>query len=215
MSVDAKILQLVCTENKLYLDRDDWEWNGKFEQISSFRSRLNGHWIDVFNPSVRSTISVGPLNKFQTYSFRTAELCTTTAMLYERLKNHLASLPQVVQSATFPYHTSGGMSCFVCERGDSNTANQLHTLDEARCIRCPRVILSQLSGPGLIRHCSAHLLHDPAFRDVDACRFCLNNTGACTIRLYRHRKVDKIDLKKSECPLMISVKLARCEMSTE
>ncbi|KAK0478011.1 hypothetical protein EDD18DRAFT_1114488 [Armillaria luteobubalina] len=35
MSVDAKILQLVCT-NKLYLDRDNWEWNGKFEQISSF-----------------------------------------------------------------------------------------------------------------------------------------------------------------------------------
>ncbi|KAK0467600.1 hypothetical protein IW261DRAFT_1612940 [Armillaria novae-zelandiae] len=51
-SVDAKILQLVCTDDELALDIDDWEWNGKFEQVSSFRSRLNGHWIDLFNPSV-------------------------------------------------------------------------------------------------------------------------------------------------------------------
>ncbi|KAK0232597.1 hypothetical protein IW262DRAFT_1258284, partial [Armillaria fumosa] len=157
---------------------DDWEWNGKFEQVSAFRSRFNGHWIDVFNPSVQSATTTGPVDNFQTYSFRTAELHTTAAVLYERLKNSLLSLPQVVQSATFPYRTSNGDACFICERGETtHTPDRLHTLDQARCIRCLRIILSELSGPGLIRHCSAHLLHDPACRNIEACGFCLNSTG--------------------------------------
>ncbi|KAK0506779.1 hypothetical protein EDD18DRAFT_1343212 [Armillaria luteobubalina] len=79
MSVDAKILQLICMDDNLALDIDDWEWNGKFEQVSAFWSWLNGHWIDVYNPSVHSATTTGPVKNIQTYSFRTAAVLLTPA----------------------------------------------------------------------------------------------------------------------------------------
>ncbi len=40
--VDARIMQLISTSIEHQPNNEDWEWSGKFEQVSAFRSHLEG-----------------------------------------------------------------------------------------------------------------------------------------------------------------------------
>ncbi|PBK88629.1 hypothetical protein ARMGADRAFT_1065534 [Armillaria gallica] len=192
--VDARIMQLVSTSIEHQPNNEDWEWPGKFEQVLAFRSRLEGRWIDIFIPKVQEA--------------------THSTLLYNRLKDSLLSLPKISESETFPYRIPSGAACFVCET-DEPTGTALHTLEQPRCIRCPRVIIAQLSGPALLRHSGAHILHDPSFRDQEPCGFCLTTDGSCSIRLHQRRQADHVDIKKSQCPHVVSTNLLKAERSSE
>ncbi|PBK91267.1 hypothetical protein ARMGADRAFT_1107180 [Armillaria gallica] len=40
--IEAKIMELILTNIEHQPNEDDWEWTGKFEQVSAFCSRLKG-----------------------------------------------------------------------------------------------------------------------------------------------------------------------------
>jgi hypothetical protein len=65
-------------------------------------------------------------------------------------------------------------ACFICET-DSNPRK---LAGEQYCQRCPDVLVSRLSGPKLLEHMGAHILHDSHIKDADnPCGLCLN-TGS-------------------------------------
>lgn len=89
-------------------DEDDWEWNGSFEAGSAFQN-VEGRWIDLINPTVRRA-SRGRNSGNDTYTFRSSELRAMAAALQERLGNDILLLPEIRQSASFPYRSLDGMS---------------------------------------------------------------------------------------------------------
>ncbi len=40
--IEARIMELIPTRVEHQPNEDDWEWTGKFEQVSAFRSHLEG-----------------------------------------------------------------------------------------------------------------------------------------------------------------------------
>ena len=100
------------------------------------------------------------------------------------------------------YHNLG-RACFVCE-DDSMTSVDI---DLDTCRLCQKVKLSSLSGPALVTHMSAHVLHDPRLKDSQQpCGFCLN-MGLCTIQLQSSSKSTTIDVKTSRCPNLRKISL--------
>jgi len=84
-------------------------------------------------------------------------------------------------------------ACFVCEDDSMTSAD----VDLDTCRLCRKVKLSSLSGPALVIHMSAHILHDPRLKDSQQpCGFCLN-MGLCTIQLQSSSKSTTIDVKAS------------------
>jgi hypothetical protein len=86
----------------------------------------------------------------------------------------------------------------VCEMESNSKSHNL--LGEQCCQRCPDVLVSQMSGPKLLEHTGAHILHDPHIKDADnPCGLCLNAGSHCVFRLIKRNKVDQINMTNSRC----------------
>jgi hypothetical protein len=85
----------------------DWEWNGAFEPRSAFQN-AEGRWVEAINPIIRRA-EKGLMNGKDTYAFRTADLRDIAALLYARVGNDIQRLPQIAQTASFPYRSELGM----------------------------------------------------------------------------------------------------------
>jgi len=90
----------------------------------------------------------------------------------------------------------------VCEKDspDGDTSREMDT-DACPYCRTSKISLSSLSGPVLVRHMSAHILHDVRLKDSEnPCGFCLSTGTACIIYLIRGSKgTTSIDMKSSRC----------------
>jgi len=79
---------------------------------------------------------------------------------------------------------------------------------EQCCQRCPDVLVSQMSGPKLLEHMGAHILHNSHIKDTDnPCGLCLNTGSRCVFRLVKRNKVDQIDMTNSQCPNLRKIQL--------
>ena len=87
-----------------------------------------------------------------------------------------------------------GYACFLCENDDVDGDTSRETdLDSCRLCR-------KVSGPALLTHMGAHILHDPRLRDDKSpCGFCLNFGSLCVIRLVVTSKLTTIDMKATRC----------------
>ncbi|KAF8880087.1 hypothetical protein CPB84DRAFT_282601 [Gymnopilus junonius] len=151
----------------------DWEWNGNFEAHSAFRD-IEGQWVELIDPDVQPA-SRGRNTGEDTYIFETSDLCGTSAILYERVKDSIHHLPSVAVSDSFPYRSSLGEACFACQ-ADAVDALRLYEEDSPTCSLCPGLSLEALSGPDLLKHMGSHILHDPRLQGrMSPCGFCLNS----------------------------------------
>ena len=218
--IHGQIMKLSLCDVSHQPDGPDWEWNGAFERRSAFQ-HAEGQWIDLIDPEVQRA-SRGRNVGSDTYAFRSTELRAMAAMIYQRISNDVSRLPEIMQTETFPYRSAEGeftslyivrglifwmynlgQACFVCE-DDSMTSVDI---DLDTCRLCRKVKLSSMSGPALVTHMSAHILHDPRLKDSQQpCRFCLN-MGLCTIQLQLSSKSTTIDVKASRCPNVQKISL--------
>jgi hypothetical protein len=86
----------------------------------------------------------------------------------------------------------------VCER-DSPDGDIRRETDSDTCAYCrtSKVSLSTLSGPVLVRHMSAHILHDIHLKDMESpCGFCLNTGTTCAHIVKSHPTAD-VELYKT------------------
>lgn len=82
------------------------------------------------------------------------------------------------------------------------------------CSLCPNILIDTLSGPDLLKHMGAHILHDNNLRGrLSPCGFCLNSQ--CEIHLTRHGQSLTIDMQKSHCPNLRKVRLKIAESFTD
>lgn len=95
----------------------------------------------------------------------------------------------------------------MCEDKSGNrTAHFRH------CILCPKLLVEEMTGPELVRHNGAHILHDTKLKAADnPCGFCLNAGTSCVIHI--QKKPDgtyRIDKTLSQCPNLrtLSLKVA-------
>ena len=66
-----------------------------------------------------------------------------------------------------------------------------------------------MSGPKLLEHMGAHILHDPHIKDADhPCGLCLNTGSCCVFHLLKWNKVDQIDMDNSCCPNIYKIQLS-------
>ncbi|KAF8908219.1 hypothetical protein CPB84DRAFT_1744384 [Gymnopilus junonius] len=84
-------------------DEDNWEWSSAFEAGTVFLN-AEGRWIDLVNPSVKRA-SRGCNSGKDTYTFWSSELHALAASLQNCLGNDIHHLPQVRQTALFPYRS--------------------------------------------------------------------------------------------------------------
>jgi hypothetical protein len=65
-----------------------------------------------------------------------------------------------------------------------------------------------MSGPKLLEHMGAHILHDSHVKDADnPCGLCLNTGSRCVFRLVKRNKADQIDMTNSRCPNLRKIQL--------
>lgn len=65
-----------------------------------------------------------------------------------------------------------------------------------------------MSGPAIIHHMGAHILHDQRLTDADnPCGLCLNTGSRCVIRFVTRSKTDQIDMANSRCPNLYKIQL--------
>jgi len=89
-----------------------------------------------------------------------------------------------------------------------SNSKSCNLLGEQCCQRCPDVLVSQMSGPKLLEHMGAHILHDLHIKDADnPCGLCLNTGSRCVFRLIKRNKVDQIDMTNSRCPNLRKIQL--------
>ncbi|KAF8874313.1 hypothetical protein CPB84DRAFT_1853644 [Gymnopilus junonius] len=189
----------------------DWEWNGNFEARSAFQD-IEGQWVELIDPDVQPA-SRGRNTGEDTYIFETSDLCGTSAILYERVKDSIHHLPSVAVSDSFPYRSSLGEACFACQ-ADAVDALRLYEEDSPTCSLCPGLSLEVLSSPDLLKHMGGHILHDPRLQGcMSPCGFCLNSQ--CEIFLTRHGQIFSIDMQKSTCPSRRKVSLKTAQSFTE
>lgn len=105
----------------------------------------------------------------------------------------------------------------MCEK-DSTDGDTSRETDSDACPYCrtSKVSLSLLSGPALVKHMSAHILHDVRFKDMESpCGFCLNTGMTCIIYLIRGSKgTTSIDMKNSRCINLRKISLKAASMFT-
>ncbi|KDR81053.1 hypothetical protein GALMADRAFT_91766 [Galerina marginata CBS 339.88] len=193
----------------LILLRCNKKWSGAFEARSTFQN-AEGRWVEPINPGIQLA-SRGQNTGKDTYTFRSSELRGIAFILQQRLAGDFHRLPEVPQTPSFPYRSVEGHACFVCEKNVDGDINDEVDLDTCRACRNRKVVLSSLSGPALVAHMGAHILHDVRLKDaVGPCGFCLNEGTLCTIKLITNSKGSRIDMKDSRCPSLrkITIKSA-------
>ena len=78
------------------------------------------------------------------------------------------------------------------------------------------MVIASLSGPELLKHMGAHILHDLPLKDVpNACGLCLGTLGGCVIHLVTRSKVTLVSNERSRCPNMRKFKLGVAAEFTE
>ena len=228
--IHGHIMKLGLIDGTPEPDKPDWEWNGGFEAHSGFRD-IEGRWVELIDPQMQPA-SRGRNVGEDTYVFQTSDLRSISAMLYERVTNETHRLPSITLSDSFPYRSSIGMSfdilsiysymtlskrclgqaCFVCE-SDGVDGTRQHD-GAPTCSLCPNILIDSLSGPDLLKHMGAHILHDhKLYSRPSPCGFCLNSQ--CEIHLSRHGQFTTIDMQKSRCPNLRKVRLKIAESFTE
>ena len=74
------------------------------------------------------------------------------------------------------------------------------------CSLCLNILIDNLSGPDLLKHMRAHILHDhKLYSRLSSCSFCLNSQ--CEIHLSHHGQFTTIDMQKSHCSNLQKVRL--------
>ncbi|KAJ7818045.1 hypothetical protein B0H13DRAFT_1922524 [Mycena leptocephala] len=125
-------------------------------------------------------------------------------------------VPVIAFGSSFPYRTTGGFACFVCNREGSSLEQ-----DEGLCVLCPSASLSFTSPAKLVEHMAIHMLFDqnpPINREAGPCGFCLSTNSFCTILLIKTKGSDgavRIDMARSRCPNLANLGLATAANSQE
>ncbi|KAG6905050.1 hypothetical protein DXG01_005403, partial [Tephrocybe rancida] len=194
VQIHGQIMTLIPRDTTIQPDGPDWEWNGSFEPKSVFRAE--GALVRLINPDLLLPLFSGG-DMADTFVFRTSVLRGLAASMYEKYNHSPRRLFDIVPSTTFPYRSQGG-ACFVCEK-DTAGGDSRHLDDDKTCRHCPRFSIESISGPDLIKHMSAHILHDPRYVDADCpCGLCLRND--CEFFLITRGSTTAIDMDKSRCP---------------
>ncbi|KAJ6565759.1 hypothetical protein DFH09DRAFT_1314554 [Mycena vulgaris] len=214
----VQIMELVPAKNipGVGSDEGDWEWSGKFVTTSGTSKicEVDGSAIQLLDPVVlpASSISTNPMS---TYHFKSVELVAVAAAMEMRTRS-TRKLPEVAFGSTFPYRTSSGFACFVCNKDGSSLLQE-----EGLCILCPKAALTVRSAYKLVEHMAIYILfdRDPAVdRNSKPCGFCLGTESFCSIVLVKSKGGDgtiRIDMTKSRCPNLANLGLATAAKSSE
>ncbi|KAI0337896.1 hypothetical protein BDW22DRAFT_1487987 [Trametopsis cervina] len=195
-------------------DAEQWEWVGTYEVLSGQTSsrELDGRFVEAVNPSTAFSSQLGKGDE-QTYRMSSTSLRTIATLLFERVResDEANQLPTIKLSDTFPYRSLKGQACFLCKtEGESDISYQ----DQFRCARCP--MLSLGTGPKLLEHMGAHILHDQVFLGAqDPCGLCLSISACCAVRLGKGTSgAEIVDLEQSRCPNLFKISLGAARKST-
>ncbi|KAG6818758.1 hypothetical protein H0H93_002077, partial [Arthromyces matolae] len=213
--INGQIMKLALVDVSHQPEQADWEWIGNFEHKSTFQ-KSNGNWFELINPETRKATR-GRHSGKETYAFRSSDLRSSAALLYERIANNgeLKRLPQISRSDSFPYRAPDGSACFACdtERSDSNP---IFEEEPNTCRLCPRVTITELSAPKLLNHMGGHILHDSRMRDQVPCGLCLSTDASCSIRLKKGTGgAPVVDMEKSRCSNLRSFSVAAAAKHTQ
>lgn len=88
----------------------DWEWDGTFESQGVLRD-INGRFVSQVDPHLQPASQGRNTNK-NTYAFKTSELRSIAAVMYERLEKETFSKVAITDS--FPYRIENGNSNRLC-----------------------------------------------------------------------------------------------------
>ncbi|KAI0042726.1 hypothetical protein FA95DRAFT_1682348 [Auriscalpium vulgare] len=202
----GRIMTLVEVDTLHQPSEPDWEWNGRFEERQDLVD-IEGSLIELMNPAIQQQQSSVAL----TFAFRTPDLRSLGALIFERAQNSMHRVHAMLSTETFPYRTIQDDACFVCE--DDCGIRGLQT-SKNTCLGCPNILVAVLSIPELLKHTGAHVLHDPRFKGKeDPCGLCLRTGSSCVIYLKTKGKSgDQIDYSRSRCPNLrnFSIKAAMC-----
>lgn len=89
---------------EIALDTADWEWLGTFEPQGVLRD-LNGQFIEQVDPQLQRA-STGKNLGNNIYAFRTSELRSIAALMFERLGKE--TFPKATITDSFPYRVENG-----------------------------------------------------------------------------------------------------------
>ncbi|KAJ7882900.1 hypothetical protein B0H13DRAFT_2538947, partial [Mycena leptocephala] len=214
----VQIMELIPTKNLPRADSEEgeWEWSGKFIAVSGISKlcEVDGSLIQLLDPAVLPATNSSK-NSTTTYHFKSVELVAITASMEMRTRS-TKKLPEILFGSTFPYRTSGGFACFVCNREGSSLLQE-----EGLCTLCPGASLSVKSAHKLVEHMAIHILFDrtpPIERGARPCGFCLSTNSFCSIVLVKSKGGDgaiRIDMAKSRCPNLANLGLATAAKSSE
>ncbi|KAG6834209.1 hypothetical protein H0H93_011160 [Arthromyces matolae] len=172
----------------------DWEWVGTYEPKSVFRA--DGELVELVNPDILQSSRV-PGTTRDTYAFSTSDLRGIAALMFQKHCHELNRYPEIDETDTFPYRTTQG-ACFACEY-DDGLGDISREDTQLSCRHCPKFSLHSISAPELIKHNSAHILHDLRYKDAESpCALCLSSD--CCIYLISRGKIMSIDMDRSRCP---------------
>ncbi|KAJ7506496.1 hypothetical protein B0H11DRAFT_1628302, partial [Mycena galericulata] len=196
----------------------DWEWSGKFLTTAGTSKicEVDGSAIQLLDPAVHPA-SYSSRNPMPTYHFKSVELVAIAAAMELRTRS-TKKLPEVEFGSTFPYRTSAGFACFVCNKDGSSLLQE-----EGLCTLCPKATLSVKSAYKLVEHMAVHILFNrnpPIDRNLNVCGFCLGKTACSepTIVLVKSKGGDgaiRIDMKKSRCPNLANLGLVTAAKSSD
>ncbi|KAJ7906531.1 hypothetical protein B0H13DRAFT_2333370 [Mycena leptocephala] len=212
----VQIMELVPAKNtpRVGSEEGDWEWSGKFVTTAGTSKicEVDGSAIQLLDPAVLPA-SYSSKNAMPTYHFKSVELVAIAAAMEMRTRS-TKKLPEVAFGSTFPYRTSAGFACFVCNKDGSSLLQE-----EGLCTLCPKATLSVKSAYKLVEHMAIHILFDrnpPLDRNLNLCGFCLGTN--CSIVLVKSKGGDgaiRIDMKKSRCPNLANLGLVTAAKSTD
>ncbi|KAJ7429017.1 hypothetical protein B0H11DRAFT_1946378 [Mycena galericulata] len=212
----VQIMELVPAKNppRVGSDEGDWEWSGKFVATAGTSKicEVDGSALQLLDPAVLPG-SYSSKDPMLTYHFKSVELVAIAAAMEMRTRS-TKKLPEVAFASTFPYRTSSGFACFVCNKDGSSLLQE-----EGLCTLCPKATLSVRSAYKLVEHMAIHILFDrnpPIDRKLNPCGFCLGTQ--CSIVLVKNKGGDgatRIDMTKSRCPNLANLGLKTAEKSSD
>ncbi|KAJ6583650.1 hypothetical protein B0H10DRAFT_1962136 [Mycena sp. CBHHK59/15] len=214
----VQIMELVPTKNLPRADSEegDWEWNGKFITTSGISKlcEVDRSLIQLLDPAVLPATNSSK-NSMSTYHFKSVELVAIAASMEMRTRS-TKKLPEILFGSTFPYRTSAGFTCFVCNREGSSLLQE-----EGLCTLCPSASLSIKSAQKLVEHMAIHILFNrnpPIDHNGRPCGFCLSTNFFCSVVLVKSKGGDgaiRIDMAKSRCPNLANLGLVTAAKSSE
>ncbi|KAF7371377.1 hypothetical protein MSAN_00774200 [Mycena sanguinolenta] len=217
----VQIMELESAKDTTHLvvEEGDWEWTGKFASVSasgvSKSCDVDGAALQLLNPAVLPARNLAKKG-IATYHFKTVELLAIAASMEVALRG-TKKLPEIAFSTSspyFPYRTTAGYACFICNR-DGISLEQDHGL----CLLCPTATLKVSAPAKLVEHMAIHILFDKSIdRNASPCGFCLSTDSFCSIVLIKKKGSDgavRIDTERSRCPNIANLGLATAANSSK